>query len=128
MSLRKIAASFAVAATGVLGLAPAAVAAGQDAVVNNNELVLYYNSGLAGSFSDFTSAQTNLAGYTFIKSGLAGYGQGVANNAASARNLKASNARIYINTNFTGAYDVVTSESSRNLSSAYNANLSFRWM
>lgn len=111
----------------LFGVVPAH-AAGQDAVKDNDEFVLYYNSNYAGSFSDFAAKKSDLGSYDFIKSGLAGYGQSVFRNTASVQNLRADPARVYVSVNWSGASDYVYPDSSRNLSSAYNDNASFQWL
>lgn len=120
-------ATVATAAVAVLA-APSAQAAGQDGSINNNEFIFYYNSNYAGSFSDFTAGKSNLLGYTYLASGLAGYGQSVKNNAASVANLRGDAARVYYNSGYQGAFDHVGAESSRNLANTYNENASFRWL
>jgi hypothetical protein len=128
MSLKKLALGTAVALTMTVGLAQPAQAAGQDAVVNNNEFILYYNSNKAGSFSDFLNPQSKLHDHTFIRQGLNGFGQTVVSNTASVDNRRNSTARIYINNNYGGPYDSVGADSWRNLERAYNRNFSFRWI
>ena len=91
----------------IIGLARPAQAVGQDAAIDNNEFIFYYNSNYGGSYVDFAGAKANLAGYDFLKSGLAGYGQGVKNNAASVANLRGATARVYFNSNYAGVYDQV---------------------
>lgn len=105
-----------------------ASAANQDGTINDNEFVFFFNSNLGGSYSDFASSTANLAGYTFLKGGLAGYGQYVKNNSASVTNLRGSTARVYFNSNYAGPYDTVNAASSRNLVNTYNDNASFRWL
>lgn len=126
MRIKRVIASIVVAGA-VAAVASPAQAAGQDGTVENDEFIFYYNSNLAGSFSDFATSKTNLDPYDFLKPGLAGYGQTIGDNAASVRNLRASTARVYVSTGYIGVYDQVAAESSRNLSLAYNNNASFRW-
>jgi hypothetical protein len=120
-------AAAAAVAIAVIGLTPAANSAGQDGVANSGELVLFYNSAKGGSLSDFATDKPSLTGYTFIKTGLACYGQAVTNNAASASNLRNSVARVYYSANYSGAYDSIPAGSWANLVKTYNANVSFRW-
>lgn len=119
--------SIAVAGAAAASLASPVQAAGQDGQADNNEFIFYYNSNLAGSLSDFATSKLDLATYDFLKSGLAGYGQNVKNNSASVTNLRASDAKVYVGSAYSGVYDQVAAESSRNLSLAYNKNASFRW-
>jgi hypothetical protein len=125
-------AGVSVAAMLAFGLAPAANAAGQDATINPNEFVFFYNSDFAGSYDDFINPQSSLAGFTFIKPGLNGYGQAVKNNSASVGNYKPQPVRIYYNSGYAGVYDQVaaatpSSPAGRNLVSTYNQNASFQW-
>lgn len=92
-----------------------------------HELCLFYNSNVTRSFHDFNSPVGNFSGYTFLSSG-SGRGSTVKNNAASARNKAVlCNARIYYNSNYSGAYDSIKDGTWANLSNTYNNNASFDW-
>jgi len=118
----------AVATAGVLaGTAGAASAAGQDGVVNSNELTFYYNSGCANSRSDFATAKSSLAGYVFLSTG-AGKGQAVKNNSACVWNTKAQYAQVFFNSGFSGPDDLVPPNTVRDLTNTYNDNASFKWI
>lgn len=127
MNMKRSITSMVIAGAVAASLASPAHAAGQDGAIDNNEFIFFYNSSQAGSISDFATNKADLAGYTFLKSGLSGYGQAVKNNSASVRNLRASVARVYFSSNYVGVYDEVAAESSRNLANTYNENASFRW-
>lgn len=126
MIQRITASSLAGAGLLVASVLGAGHAAAQDGVSNDDEFIFYYNSGLAGSLSDFSAAKADLAGFTFVSSG-SGQGQFLKKNAASVDNRRAVDARVYFNSNYAGAYDHVNADSSRNLVNTYNNNASFRW-
>jgi hypothetical protein len=111
----------------VVGAAGAAHASGQNAVINDDEMVFFYNSNFRGSYSDFAGAKSDLASYTYIKTGLAGFGQVVKNNTASVYNYRARSARVYYNSGFAGKFDQVGADNGRNLVTTYNDNASFQW-
>ena len=127
MKFKKIAVAAAMGLGLSLSIAPAAHAANQDGTINSNEFVFYYNSYWAGSFSDFTSAKSNLAGYVFLSSG-SGQGQAVKNNSASVENYRNQHARVFFNSGYAGANDLVPALTGVQLSNTYNDNASFRWI
>lgn len=104
----------------------AAHASDQDAQVDGNEMIFFFNSNYGGSWSDFLSQRTNLAGYKFLTNGN-GKGQYVKNNAASVSSWRNAAARVHFNSGFTGAYDYVQPYEDRNLTNTYNENASFDW-
>lgn len=123
-----VAATSLLAVTGVVGMtATPASAAGQDGVVNTNEMVFYYNSGCVNSRSDFAAAKANLAGYVFLTNG-AGKGQAVKNNSACVWNTKAQYAQVFFNSNYQGPDDLVPPNTIRDLTNTYNENASFKWI
>ena len=104
-----------------------ALAAQHNGRCENNEMCLYYNSNLGGSFHDFSVKVPNFGTYKFISGG-AGQGQYVKNNAASAvNNADVCNARVYFNSNYQGAYDEIKDDTWANLTATYNDNASFQW-
>jgi Peptidase inhibitor family I36 len=140
------------AAVTLMSAGPAS-AAPQDGVCNASaysldpigEICLYYNSGLAGSRFDWAFPQANITNFAtypasaraplpgtsiqFLTSGLAGYGQTVKNNAASAYDrYYGASVYVYFNSGFSGTSDFVGSLTSRNLSNTYNENASLRWV
>lgn len=154
MNFRRIVAGAVVglAALTIMGAGPAS-AARQDGVCNASaysldpvgEICLYYNSGLAGSRFDWAFPQANIPNFatypstaraplpgttiTYLTSGLAGYGQAVKNNAASAYNrYYGASVYVYFNSNYAGTSDFVGSLTSKNLSNTYNDNASLRWV
>jgi len=92
------------------------------------EVCLYFNSNCQGSFADFYGAIPDFAGYKFLSAGN-GKGQGVKNNAASAKNRDTSHtARIHFNSNYSGSYDNIAPQTScQNLQKTYNENASLSW-
>ncbi|WP_412543961.1 peptidase inhibitor family I36 protein [Longispora sp. K20-0274] len=120
----------------VIGVATAAVAAGTLTAAAPAQAAnacpfpyfcLYYNSNQQGAVAFFYNADPNFYNDTFSGSG-AGAGQGVKNNAASAKNNQTGiDAWVWFNSNYGGAHDVVTRSSSRNLTATYNNNASFDW-
>ncbi|MBD0844592.1 hypothetical protein [Streptomyces sp. TRM68416] len=109
---------------------------------NTFKFRLYYNSNNKGAYRDFGYAVGNFGAveiygsgtvaYKFCNTGAAGSGQGVKNNAASARNLHTSyGACVYYNSWFNGAKDSLPPATplptSKNLVNTYNDNASFQW-
>jgi len=129
--MRRIAACVALTAAVSGGLVVAttgeASAAAQDGVVNSAEMVFYYNSGCAGSRSDFAAKKSNLAGYVFLTTG-AGKGQAVKNNSACVWNTKGQYAQVFFNSGYTGPDDLVPPNTIRDLTNTYNDNASFTWI
>lgn len=128
MNSKKIAAAAAFGLGVTLFVSPAANAAAQDGVTHRSEFVFYYNSGWKGSLSDFKSSKANLAGYNFLSNGN-GKGQAVKNNSASVANFHSSrNARVYYNSNYAGANDLVPKYTKIQLTNTYNDNASYKWL
>ena len=93
--------------TSLLSAASPASAAGRDGTCDSGEFCYYYNSGEAGSVSDFTDSvddygTTQPTCYDFKGAG-AGKGVCVKNNAASVWNRTSKTVRVYFNSNFAGA-------------------------
>jgi len=93
-----------------------------------NEVCLYYNSNCQGSLADFEFDVPDFAPYTFVSAG-AGQGQGVKNNAASARNRDTTwIADIHFNSNYGGARDrIARTGACQRLVNTYNENASLKW-
>ena len=108
--LRRVTGILAVAVSVLVGIAVApgaASAAGRDGTCDSGEFCYYYNSGEAGSVSDFTDSvddygTTQPTCYDFKGAG-AGKGVCVKNNAASVWNRTSKTVRVYFNSNFAGA-------------------------
>jgi hypothetical protein len=114
----------------VAPVAPASAATNQNGTAEAGEWIYYYNSGHQGSISDFTIGVSDLLGYGYVKSGLAGYGAAVKNKAASGWNRKTSGPplRVYFNSGYAGSQDVFESGEMRNLNSTLkNNNAAHRW-
>src|SRR6476620_2478591 len=95
------------AVVAVATAAPAS-AAERDGACNAGEFCYYFNSGEAGSVSDFTDSQddygtTQPSCYEFKGAGN-GQGKCVKNNAASVWNRTGKTVRVYFNSNFAGAH------------------------
>jgi hypothetical protein len=114
---------------------PAGVASGDvtaqaalDGVCQSGEFCIYYNSGHQGSFTDFVLGVKDFSTVKFIAAGN-GQGQLVKNNAASACNKDDNlDARVFFNSNWTGAYDTIPPNTCKNLVNTYNENASFEWI
>src|ERR1700712_3299716 len=99
-------ASFALLVGGAAVLAAPAAAAGRDGTCNSGEFCYYFNSGEAGSVSDFTDSlddygATQPSCYEFKGAGN-GKGLCVKNNAASVWNRTCKTVRVFFNSNFAG--------------------------
>ena len=98
-----------VALTGLATLqATPSQAAGRDGVCTTGEFCYYYNSGEAGSVSDFTGSLADYGTsqpscYDFKGSGN-GKGLCIKNNAASVRNNTSQTVRVFYNSNYQGHY------------------------
>ncbi|PZS27143.1 MAG: hypothetical protein DLM58_19210 [Pseudonocardiales bacterium] len=97
--------AFAIGAPAVVLAAPAHAAA-RDGVCNTGEFCYYFNSGEAGSISDFTTSigdygTTQPSCYEFKGAG-AGKGLCVKNNAASVWNRTSKTVRVYFNSGYAG--------------------------
>lgn len=118
----------AVCLTAVLIPTTTASAAPATAAAKISTLYLYYNSTLQGAYQAIPYSNPNLSGiyYTESPSSLAGYGQHVKNNAASAENRASfTDAIIYYNSNYAGACDYVSAGATVNrLAKTYNNDAS----
>ena len=106
------------AAFAVATAAPAS-AAGRDGICNSGEFCYYFNSGEAGSISDFTDSlddygTTQPSCYEFKGAGN-GKGLCVKNNAVSVWNRTGKTVRVYFNSNFAGAHQDFASGANGNL-------------
>jgi hypothetical protein len=106
--------------------APAAHAAARDGICDAGEFCYFYNSGLAGSVSDFTGSVsdygTNPASCYVFKSAGAGQGLCIKNNAASVWNRSSVPVTVFYNTGFGGASQVFTAGGSGNLNTTLKNN------
>ncbi|MFE5211265.1 peptidase inhibitor family I36 protein [Streptomyces sp. NPDC056600] len=83
-----------------LALSTPAAAADRDGSCNTGELCYYFNTGYAGSRSDFFYNDANLADNTYLSTGN-GKGQVVKNNAAGGFNFETYlHVSIWYNSNF----------------------------
>jgi hypothetical protein len=112
--------------TSVLSVAAPASAAGRDGTCDSGEFCYYYNSGEAGSISDFTESvddygTTQPTCYEFKG---AGNGQGlcVKNNAASVWNRTSKTVVVYYNSNFGGASQSFAAGAKGNLNATLKNN------
>ena len=115
----------AVAAT-MLATATPALAASRDGVCNSGEFCYYYNSGEAGSISDFTGSigdygTTQPSCYDFKGSGN-GKGVCVKNNAASVWNRTSKTVRVYFNSGYAGAHQDFAAGAKGNLNATLKNN------
>jgi peptidoglycan hydrolase-like amidase len=119
-------ASLALLAGGAAVLAAPAAAAGRDGVCNSGEFCYYFNSGEAGSISDFTDSlddygTTQPSCYEFKGSGT-GQGVCVKNNAASVWNRTSKTVRVYFNSNYAGAHQDFAAGAKGNLNATLKNN------
>jgi murein DD-endopeptidase MepM/ murein hydrolase activator NlpD len=118
--------------TSVLSVASPASAAGRDGTCDSGEFCYYYNSGEAGSISDFTESvddygTTQPTCYEFKG---AGNGQGlcVKNNAASVWNRSTKPVTVYYNSGYSGASQAIAAGATANLNATLkNENASHRF-
>jgi murein DD-endopeptidase MepM/ murein hydrolase activator NlpD len=94
-------------ATPTLAVTSPAVAASRDGHCDSGEFCYYFNSGQAGSLSDFTGSiadygTTQPSCYEFRSPGN-GKGRCVKNNAASVWNRSSKTVRVYYNSEYSGA-------------------------
>lgn len=120
--------------SGMLAVAPAHAAA-RDGVCDAGEFCYYYNTGPAGSVSDFSTSVANYGTdpatcYVFKTPGLAGYNQCIKNNAAAVRNLSSQTVRISYNSGNAGTYLDIAPGAALNLqgTALYNNNASHQFM
>ncbi len=88
--------------------APASAATARNGVCETGEFCLYYNTGPAGSLSDFTTSvsdygDTQPGCYDFKGAG-SGKGLCVKNNAAGAKNLSSKTVRVYYNSGYDASH------------------------
>ncbi len=119
-------ASLALLAGGAAVLAAPAAAAGRDGVCNSGEFCYYFNSGEAGSISDFTDSlddygTTQPSCYEFKGAGN-GKGVCVKNNAASVWNRTSKTVRVYFNSNYAGAHQDFAAGAKGNLNATLKNN------
>jgi hypothetical protein len=137
MKLRSILSVVAGAAivlgAGALVTSPAQAAA-RDGVCESGEFCYYYNSGPAGSVSDFTASVTDYGTtpstcYVFKGPG-AGQGQCIKNNAAAVWNQSSQTVRIYYNTGWAGTPLDIAPGVKMNLAGTalYNENASHQFL
>ena len=105
---------------------PPAFAAARDGVCNSGEFCYYYNSGEAGSISDFTASiadygTTEPSCYDFKGAG-AGKGMCVKNNAASVWNRTSKTVRVYFNSGYGGAHQDFAAGAKGNLNATLKNN------
>jgi cell wall-associated NlpC family hydrolase len=99
----------------------------------DGEFCYYYNSGNAGSISDFTESGGSYGDeqptcYDFKGAG-AGQGECIKNNAASVWNRSTKTVRVYYNSNYGGSYQDITPGYKGNLNSTlYNNNASHQFV
>ena len=111
---------------GGLVVAQPAAAAGRDGRCDSGEFCYYYNSGNAGSISDFSDSlddygATQPSCYEFKGAGT-GKGVCVKNNAASVWNRTGKTVRVYFNSNFAGAHQDFATGAKGNLNSTLKNN------
>jgi hypothetical protein len=125
-SFLSLLASLALLAGGAAILAGPAAAAGRDGTCNSGEFCSYFNSGEAGSVSDFTDSlddygKTEPTCYDFKGAGN-GKGVCVKNNAASVWNRSSKTVRVYFNSNYAGAHQDFAPGAKGNLNATLKNN------
>ena len=121
------------AAATMLATATPAFAASRDGVCNTGEFCYYYNSGEAGSISDFTGSiadygTTQPSCYDFKGAGN-GKGLCVKNNAASVWNRSSKTVRVYFNSGYAGAHQDFAAGAKGNLNATLkNQNASHQFL
>jgi hypothetical protein len=112
--------------TSVLSFGSPASAAGRDGNCDSGEFCYYYNSGNAGSISDFTESiedygTTQPSCYEFKGEGN-GQGECIKNNAASVWNRTGKSVRVYYNSDFGGAIQDFANGAKGNLNATLKNN------
>jgi hypothetical protein len=131
--LNNVVAITALTVTAMLSLAAPAQAAERDGRCDSGEFCYYFNSGNAGSVSDFASSVRNYGTnqptcYEFRGRGN-GRGVCIRNNAASVRNRTNKTVRVYYNTGYAGASQDIAPGGRGNLNSALgNENASHKFL
>ncbi|MEX1907912.1 peptidoglycan DD-metalloendopeptidase family protein [Janibacter sp. Y6] len=123
--LSVLAATGALVAPTALALQPAQ-AAGRDGTCQSGEFCYYYNSGQAGSVSDFTTSVgdygTSQPGCYDFKGAGAGKGVCVKNNAASVWNRTSKTVTVYYNSSYGGATQKIAAGGKANLNATLKNN------
>ena len=120
-------------AASMMATATPAFAASRDGVCNTGDFCYYFNSGEAGSISDFTGSiadygTTQPSCYDFKGAGN-GKGKCVKNNAASVWNRSGKTVRVYFNSGYAGAFQDFKAGAKGNLSAALkNQNASHQFI
>ncbi|MET7667369.1 peptidase inhibitor family I36 protein [Micromonospora luteifusca] len=112
--------------TSILTVASPAQAAARDGVCDSGEFCYYYNSGNAGSISDFTTSiddygTTQPTCYDFKGAG-AGKGLCIKNEAASVWNRTSKTVKVYFNSNFAGSTQSFAAGAKGNLNATLKNN------
>ncbi|MFB4308534.1 SpoIID/LytB domain-containing protein [Actinomadura sp. GTD37] len=113
--------------------ASSASAASRDGVCDSGEFCYYFNSGNAGSVSDFTGSVADYGTaqpscYDFKGTGN-GKGKCVKNAAASVWNRSGKTVRVYFNSNYGGTYQDFKAGAKGNLNSSLkNQNASHKFL
>ncbi|MDI6104289.1 SpoIID/LytB domain-containing protein [Actinoplanes sp. NEAU-A12] len=127
--LKRVPAMLAVLVAAFVGVAVApgaAYAADRDGDCDSGEFCYYYNSGQAGSISDFTESMddygtTQPSCYDFKGEGN-GKGVCVKNNAASVWNRTGKTVKVYFNSNFAGTSQSFAAGAKGNLNATLKNN------
>jgi hypothetical protein len=112
--------------TSILSIASPASAADRNGKCDSGEFCYYYNSGNAGSISDFDESiedygATQPSCYEFKGDGN-GEGQCIKNNAASVWNRTGKTVKVYFNSDFGGASQSFASGDKGNLNATLKNN------
>lgn len=126
---RRVATALAVASAafaGAVAVAPSAHAAGRNGICESGEFCYYYNSGIAGSVSDFTGSLGNYGAtqpdcYEFKGAG-AGQGRCIKNDAASVWNRTSVPVTVYYNSYYGGASQTIPAGAQVNLNATLKNN------
>ena len=108
------------------GAAPAQAATARNGVCETGEVCFYYNSGYAGSMSDFSASVANYGTdpatcYVFKSAG-AGQGLCIKNNVASVRNKSSQPVKVFYNSSYGGTYQTIGANSAANLNTTMKNN------
>lgn len=111
---------------------PASAATARNGICESGEFCYSYNSDWWGSVSDFNVSVPNYGTdpntcYEFKTKHLNGYGQCVKNNAASVWNNSNRPVKVYLNSGFKGAYQVVLPGKRFTLTTLKNNNASHQF-
>ncbi|MFB9375644.1 peptidase inhibitor family I36 protein [Kineococcus gynurae] len=125
---RVVAAALAVSGLAVVGPVTAADAATpRNGVCESGEVCFYYLSNYQGSLSDFTSSVSTYGTdpatcYVFKTRGLSGYNACIKNNVQSVWNRSTRAVRVYYNSNYSGASQLIPANSYTNLNTSLRDN------